>query len=406
MHSSKTLISNLAKSAGLLPQEEMLEVARKKGDLYIGIPKETSYQETRVSLTPDAVSVLVNNGHNVVVETNAGVSANFQDKDYSDAGAKIAYSNEEVFQADIILKVAPPSAEEIALLKRKQTLISALNVSIQKDTYFRQLMDKKVNAIAFENMMDEQGSFPVVRAIGEIAGNTSVLIAAEYLSNSAGGQGAMFGGISGVPPTEVVIIGAGTVGANAARAAIGLGATVRIFDNSISRLRRLQSDLGQKIYTSVINPTELKRALATADVAIGALRARSGRTPCVVSEDMVSEMKTGAVIIDVAIDQGGCFETSEVTNHQKPTFKKYGVTHYCVPNIASRVAKTASYALSNVFMPILLSIGDEGGLDNMLRRDCGVRNGLYVYNGILTNKFIGEAFRLPYKELNLIMAAF
>ena len=407
MQISKELLSNLAKSSGLLPQEEMLEVARKKGALFIGIPKETSYQENRVALVPEAVLVLVSNGHRVLVETGAGINSSFQDKDYSEAGAEIAYSTEEVFKADLILKVAPVNETEIVLLQRKQTIISALNLSMQSQTYFRALLDKKINAIAYENIMDDEGTFPVIRAIGEIAGNTSILIAAEQMATGSGGVGAMFGGISGVAPTQVVIIGAGTVGENAARAALGLGASIKIFDNSISRLRRLQSNLGQKLYTSVLNPTELANALSTADVAIGALRNRgAGQAPCVVTEEIVENMKYGAVIIDVAIDQGGCFETSQVTNHQKPTFRKYGVVHYCVPNIASRVPKTASHALSNVFMPILNYIGEESGLENMLRVDAGVRNGLYTYNGVLTNKYIGQMFSLPYTEIDLLMAAF
>jgi alanine dehydrogenase len=389
-----------------LPQEEMLEVARKRGALFIGIPKETSYQENRVALVPEAVLVLVSNGHRVLVETGAGLNSSFQDKDYSEAGAEIAYSAEAVFKADLILKVAPVNEDEIILLQRKQTIISALNLSVQNTAYFRALLDKKINAIAYENIMDDEGSFPVIRAIGEIAGYTAIHIAAEQMSTGNGGVGAMFGGISGVAPTQVVIIGAGTVGENAARAALGLGASIKVFDNSISRLRRLQSNLGQKIYTSVLNPTELANALSTADVAIGALRNRVGRAPCVVTEGMVENMKNGSVIIDVAIDQGGCFETSQVTNHQKPTFRKYGVIHYCVPNIASRVPKTASHALSNVFMPILNYIGEESGLENMLRVDAGVRNGLYTYNGVLTNKYIGQMFGLPYTEIDLLMAAF
>lgn len=406
MNISKELIANLAKTGVMLPQEEMLEVKKARGELYIGIPKETSFQETRVALTPAAVAVLVNNGHRIVVETDAGKTASFQDKDYSDAGAQISYNKEEVFRADIILKVAPPSIEELGLIKRKQTLISALNIRIQNEQYFRLLMDKKLNAISYETIKDEDGTFPVVRTLGEIAGNTAILIAAEYLSNTNNGQGMMFGGISGVVPTEVVIIGAGTAAETAARAALGLGASVKVFDNSIRRLRRLQNNLGRRVFTSVLQPDELQKALSHADVAIGALQSVNGRTPCVVTENMVSEMKYGSVVIDISIDQGGCFETSEVTNHQKPTYRKYGVIHYCVPNIASRVAKTASNALSNVFTPMLIEMGDDGGLENFVRKNHGVRNGLYVYNGVLTSKHIGESYNLPFKEIDLLMAAF
>ncbi|MFL5762557.1 MAG: alanine dehydrogenase [Bacteroidia bacterium] len=404
MKTSKELLASLTQTA-LMPQEEMLEIGRKKGKLFIGIPKEISFQENRVALVPDAVALLVNNGHRIIVETNAGKMANFQDHDYSEAGAQIVYSAEEVYKADIILKVAPPSPQEIEMMQQRQTLISALQLTVQPEDFLKKIMAKKITAVAFDWIRDEDGIYTVIRSMGEIAGGTSILIAAEYLSNVNNGQGAILGGISGISPTEVVILGAGTVGEFATRAALGLGASVKVFDNNIYRLRRLQSDIGTRVFTSVIQPRVLAKHLKTADVVIGAIRAQQGRTPCVVSEEMVSEMKVGSVIIDVSIDQGGCFETSEVTNHTKPVFRKHGVIHYCVPNIASRVSRTASYALSTIFAPILISIGEEGGVENMLRRDAGVRNGVYIYNGTLTNQVLGEMFKLPYKDINLLMAA-
>ncbi len=402
MKTSKELLASLTQSA-LMPQEEMLEVGRKKSKLFIGIPKEISFQENRVALVPDAVALLVNNGHRVIIESNAGKMANFQDNDYSEAGAEIVDSPEEVYKATLILKVAPPSLEEIEMMQRNQTLISALPLTIKPDDFLRKLIAKKMTAIAFEWIKDDDGIYTVIRSMGEIAGSTSILIAAEYLSNVNNGQGSILGGISGISPTEVVILGAGTVGEFATRAALGLGASVKVFDNSIYRLRRLQSEIGTRIFTSVIQPRVLAKHLKTADVVIGAMRSQHGRTPLVVTSEMVSEMKVGSVIIDVSIDQGGCFETSEVTNHEKPVFRKYGVIHYCVPNIASRVSRTASYALSTIFAPILLNIGEEGGVKNMLRRDEGVRNGIYVYNGVLTNRVLGEMFKLPYKDINLLM---
>jgi alanine dehydrogenase len=404
MKTSKELLASLTQTA-LMPQEEMLEVGRKKGKLYIGIPRETSFQENRVALVPDAVALLVNNGHTVVVETNAGKMSNFQDHDYSEAGAQIVYSPEDVFKADIILKVAPPSPQEVEMMQQKQTLISALQLTVQPENFLKQLMAKKITAIAFDWIKDGDGIYSVIRSMGEIAGGASILIAAEYLSNAQNGQGAILGGISGISPTEVVILGAGTVGEFATRAALGLGASVKVFDNSVYKLRRLQSDIGARVFTSVIQPRVLAKHLKTADVVIGAIRAQHGRTPCVVTEAMVSEMKVGSVIIDVSIDQGGCFETSEVTNHTKPVFRKHGVIHYCVPNIASRVSRTASYALSTIFAPILVNIGEEGGVESMLRNDEGVRNGVYIYNGAVTNKDLAEMFKLPYKDINLIMAA-
>lgn len=389
----------------LLPQEEMLEVSAKANCLYIGIPREISFQENRVALVPDAVGVLVNNGHKVVVETNAGKASNFSDNDYSEAGAQIGYSPEEIYKADIILKVAPPSAKEIAMMKPKQTLLSTLQLSVQSDAYVKALMEKKITAIAFGWIQDKEGIFPVIRAMGEIAGGASILIAAEYLSNVNNGPGLILGGISGISPTEVVILGAGTVGEFAARAAIGLGATVKVFDNSLYKLRRLQTALGTRIFTSVIQPKVLAKHLKTADVAIGAIRATKGRTPCVVTEEMVKEMKQGSVIVDISIDEGGCFETSQVTNHTQPVFRKHGVIHYCVPNVASRVSRTASYAFSTIFGPLLMNVAEYGGIDGMLKNDPGFRKGIYIYNGILTNKYLGELFKIPSKDINLLLAA-
>ena len=404
MKTSKEVLSALAKGK-LLPQEEMLEVARKKGKLYIGIPREISFQENRVALVPDAVGLLVNNGHRVVVETNAGATSNFQDNDYSEAGAEIAQSPKEVFKADIILKVAPPSLEEIEMMQQKQTLISALQLTVQPENFVKQLMAKRITAIAFDWIKDEEGIYTVIRSMSEIAGGASILIAAEYLTNSSGGQGSILGGISGISPTEVVILGAGTVGEFAARTALGLGATVKVFDNSVYKLRRLQSALGTRIFTSIVQPKVLAKHLKSADVVIGAVRSTTGRTPLIVTEAMVSEMKTGSVIIDVSIDQGGCVETSQITNHTSPVFRKHGVVHYCVPNIASRVSRTASYAFSTIFAPMLKSIGEEGGVDKILKNNIGVRNGCYMYSGILTNEYLGHVFKLPFKDIDLLMAA-
>lgn len=390
-------------SSELMPQEEVLEVKRSRQRLQIGIPEETCLQEKRIPLTPDAVQLLVEHGHEVIVQTNAGNSAHYSDQDFSEAGAKIVYSAKEVFEADMIVKVEPPSEEEVALMKKGQTLISALQLKTRGKKYFKELMKKGVTALSFENIEDEDGIVPVVRSMSEIAGGTSILIAAEYLSNANNGKGFMLGGVSGVPPTEVVIIGAGTVGTFAARTALGLGANVKVFDRSLSKLRRLQSQLNNiPIYTCVIQPKILEKALMRCDVAIGAIRSDSGRTPCVVTEDMVRNMKPGSVIVDVSIDQGGCFETSDLTDHENPVFRKFDIIHYCVPNIASRVSRTASFSLSNIMAPVLLSIGEVGGIDAMLHLHRHVRKGLYLYKGNLTQKSIGEWFDLPYAEVDLL----
>ena len=398
-------LKSLMTEGSLLPQEEMLAVAKKKGKLVIGIPKETSYQENRVALIPEAVQLLVNNGHQVLVESKAGEKLHYSDNDYSEAGAQITYDTSEVFKSNIILKVAPPKQDEIDMMPGNQTLISALQLTLQPKETLLALMQKKITAVAWDYIKDDHGIFPVVRTMGEIAGNTAILIAAELLSNYQNGKGIMMGGIAGVQPTEVVILGAGTVGEYATRSAIGLGASVKVFDNSLSKLRRLQNDIGQRVYTSIIQPKLLEKAIKRADVIIGAIRAPFGRTPCIVTEEMVAQMKPNSVIVDISIDQGGCFETSRVTNHQNPTFKKHDVIHYCVPNIASRVSRTASIALSNIFSPMMLDMGNNGGCKEMIKRDPGFRSGVYIYKGKLTSQLLGEVFDLPYKNIELLLAA-
>jgi alanine dehydrogenase len=397
--------SDVAKQAMMQPQESMLEVKSKKNKLYIGIPKEVSFQENRIALTPLSVALLVNNGHDVLLESNAGQAANFSDNNYSEQGAQIVYDTKKVYEADIIIKIAPPTMEEIAMMKPGQLLISALQLSTLKAECLHALINKKITALCFEHLEDEGGSLTVVRAMSEIVGATSILIAAEYLSNIFEGKGLMLGGITGVPPTEIVILGAGTVGEYAARTAISLGAQVKVFDPSIYKLRRLQNNIGTRVFTSVVQPIVLEKAITTCDVAIGAMRAEDGRSPCIVTEETVSRMKPNSVVIDVSIDQGGCFETSEVTNHTHPVFRKYDVIHYCVPNIASRVARTATYALTNIFAPILLDIGEMGGLKNVIWQKAGIRNAVYIYNGHLTNKHMSERFNIPCKDLDLLVVS-
>lgn len=405
MSSSKETQRSLTEAVMMLPQEKLQSVRSKRKQLFIGIPKEISLQENRVALVPEAVQLLVNNGHRVVVETEAGKASNFSDNEYSESGAEIAYSTKAVYEADVILKVEPLSDPEMEYLKPKQVLISAMQLSVQPKNYIKNLMAKKVTAIAWDYVADEDSVLPIVRSMGEIAGTTAVLIAAEYLMN-AKGQGIMLGGITGVSPTQVVIIGAGTVGEFAARAAIGLGADVRVFDNSITKLRRLQNAIGQRVSTATIQPKVLTKALMRADVAIGAIRSTTGRTPCLVSEAMIEQMKAGSVIVDISIDQGGCFETSRLTTLDNPVYEVHDIIHYCVPNIASLVSRTASHALSNVVAPLVLQMGDEGGVENMIRNHVGIQNGVYLYNGTLTNVYLGESLNLPHKDLKLLLAAF
>jgi alanine dehydrogenase len=395
-------LKQLLTQGALSPLEETLEIKRKKGALFIGIPKEISFQENRVALTPEAVSLLTANGHRVRVESKAGIHSRFTDNEYSECGAEISPDAKSVFECDIVLKVAPPTEQEIEMMPGRQTLISALQLSVQPKEILEKLSQKKITAVAWDYIQDDHGIFPIVRSMGEIAGNTSILIASELLSNP-NGKGMMFGGITGVQPTEVVIIGSGTVGEYAARSAMGLGASVKVFDTNIAKLRRLQNDIGQRVFTSVLQPKLISKALLRADVVIGAMRAPLGRTPCVVSEEMVEQMKPGSVLIDVSIDQGGCFETSKITNHNEPIFLKHGVIHYCVPNIASRVSRTASFALSNIFSPILIDMGERGGVVEHIRSEIGFRNGIYMYKGTLTSEILGRVFNLPYKDIELLI---
>ncbi|MEN1785899.1 MAG: alanine dehydrogenase [Bacteroidota bacterium] len=386
----------------LLPQEETLELLKQKRELFIGIPKENQYQEKRICLTPDAVNAITANGHRVLLESVAGEGANYSDADYTEAGAEITRDTKKVFSCPLILKVEPPTLSEIAWLNPQATIISALQIKTQSKAYFESLAKKRVTAIAFEYIRDEEGKFPAVRSLSEIAGISSILIAAELMAVTNAGNGLMFGNISGVPPAEVVIIGAGTVGEFASRSALGLGANVKIFDNSITKLRNIQTNLKQTVYTSTIQPKNLIKALKRCDVAIGATRGKD-RSPVVVTSTMVEQMKKGAVIIDVSIDMGGCFETSEVTDHKTPTIEKYGVIHYGVPNIPSRYPRTSSISISNIFTPYLLKIGEDGGLEHALRFDKGLRNGLYMYHGILTNKSVGDWFGMAFNDINFLI---
>jgi alanine dehydrogenase len=386
----------------LLPQEEKLEISRHKSELFIGIPKETSYQERRICLTPDAVHSLTAHGHRIMMEAGAGESSSYSDKEYSDAGAEITNDNQKVLSCPMILKVEPPTMVEVEMMNQNAIIISAIQLKTRKKEYFEALTKKKITALAFEFIKDEDGTYPAVKSLSEIAGTASILIAAELMINNQFGKGLLFGNITGVPPTDVVIFGAGTVGEFAAKTAVGLGASVKVFDNSITKLRRLQNNLNQRIFTSTIQPKALLKALRRCDVAIGAMRGKD-RCPVVVTETMVEHMKKGAVIVDVSIDTGGCFETSEITTHEKPTFIKNNVIHYCVPNIPSRYSKTASLSISNIITPFLLQIAEDGGIESALRFNKGLKNGVYLYHGILTNKAIGDWFGLPDSDINLIV---
>ncbi len=397
-------LGKLAASPALYPKESMLAVEERRRSLFIGMPKESSFQENRIGLTPDAVKQLTDHGHRIWVEAGAGSPSKYSDNEFSEAGAKIIYSTDEVYQAEIILKIAPPTYEEINYLRPGQTLISALQFGNLTADYINALLRKKITAISFELLRDKSDAKPIVRAMSEIAGSTVMLIAAEYLSISNEGKGVILGGITGVQPSKVVILGAGTVAEYAARAALGLGAEVKVFDNHIYKLRRLKHNIGAQLFTSTLDKAVLYNEIRQADVVIGALVSEDGEMACMVDEGVVAQMSPGSVIIDVCIDQGGCFETSEITSHSRPIYRKYDIIHYCVPNIPSRVPRTATTALSNIFTPFFTEISKFGGINEVLFMNEHYRSGVYIYRGSLTNSSIAKKFGMRYKELGLMIA--
>ena len=406
MESGQRSYSNFSHVESFMPKEEKLELDKNKQILTIGIPREANMQENRIALVPEAVGLLVQAGHKVLIQTNAGKNAHFPDNEYSEVGAEIVKTSSEVFKADIIIKISALNNDELEMLGNRKIVFSLLNLTTRKKSYFKKLIDKKTTAIAFEFIKDKTGSFPVLESTSEIVGRTSIFLASEYFADPKYGKGAMLGGFPGITPTEVVILGAGTVGENAARTAMNMGAQVKVFDDNIYKLRRLQESLNSKVFTSILQAKVLHKSLKRADVVIGALHSHEGSIPYLISEDIVLEMKNGSVIIDVSIDQGGCFETSYPTKHDDPVFIKHGVTHYCVPNIASRIPRTASYALSNFFAPIILSAGEEGGVENLIKRNYSLSKGTFLYNGILTKRHIGNLYDIPYQDIELLIAAF
>ncbi len=384
--------------------EKTLEKPEGTKQLVIGIPKANTYSECRVPLTPESVEVLVARGQQVMLESGAGVKAGYSDQKYSEAGAKIVYNQKDIFDSHIVVKMSPISEEELDWMTPGQIILSPIHLPKMTNKVLMGILNKKIISLAFEYIKDEVKHFPIVHALSEIGGRACILIAGQIMNNQSNGKGLLIGGVSGVQPSKVVILGAGTVGEAAARTALGLGAEVKIFDNNIYKLRRLQNNLGTRLYTSIVNPKLLANELKTADLAIGAIHSKIARTPVIVTEEMVQNMPEKSVIIDVSIDQGGVFETSEVTSLQNPTFEKYGVIHYCVPNISTLYPITASMAISNILYPLLLEAQESGGFEEALRRKKGLRKGVYAYKGKLTNQYLSQRFDYKYTDLELLMA--
>jgi alanine dehydrogenase len=392
-------------STYLLPKEEMLEVRRKGKKIRIGIPCDKDKVEFRVPLTPQAVELLVSYCHEILIETDAGLAASYSDQEYTNVGALVMQDRKEIFECDIMLRVAPFDESEIDLLKGHQALISNLQINAHCPGSIAKLMHKRTINIAYEYIEDEEGNQPVVQLMSQISGSISIILASEYLSNSRDGKGILLGSVTGITPTELVILGSGTAAEHAARVALGLGAVVKVFDDNISSLRKLENKLQQRIFTSVFYPKVVKKALKSADAVLAAMPV--GNPPTFfITEEMVERMKQGSVIIDLNVSQGGCFETTRPTDLTSPTYIKHGVVHFCVPNVPAIVARTASIALSNILIPIIISIGEIGGIDNYIKDSHGFRKGVYIYNGILTNATLAEKFNLPYKDLDLLLAVY
>lgn len=390
----------------LFPEVCLLREIARHPRLSIGIPKENASVEARLALTPEGVAIVTEEGHSVYFQRGAGEPISYSDLQYSEAGAFLVDDAAEVFAADIVLKITPPTLSELKLMNDRSSILSMLQLSNLSADCIRLMMKKKMNAIAYELIKDEQKTFPVVNSIAEIEGNTAIAVAAELMSNERGGKGLLLGGIAGITPTEILILGAGITGSVAARTALALGAQVKIFDHDINKLRKIQHYLGRQVFTSVIQPAVLFRAFATADAVIGNLRYINGSERFMVSEELVKTMKPGAIIIDLSVDQGGCFETSECRTLQHPVYERHGIIHYCVPNISARVARTSSMALSNIFSPLMLRIAISGGVNSAISESYGFRHGAYIYRGVLVNQLIGDYYGITSNDISLLLASF
>ena len=390
-----------------IPQELLKELSKAGNRLLIGIPCERVEGERRLALTPEAVDMLTGRGHRVLVEAGAGLGINYSDNHYAEAGAEIVATPAEVYQADIILKILPPLTAEVMMMKPRTTLFSTVQFNNFPHEAFELMMAKRITAIAYELLADDRQRCPVLNVISEIEGTASITIASELLSNTQGGKGILLGGIPGVSPTEVVIIGAGNAGTVATRAAMALGASVKVFDDDINKLRTIQQVLGQGLFTSTFHPNVLQNAFRSADVVIGAMRYINTRHRYIIAEDMIRIMKRGALVIDLRINQGGCFETTCCLCPSDPAvFEQYGVLHYCRQNISNRVARTTSMALSNIFVPMLFQLGEAGAVPGMVKSDPGFKNGVYMYCGKPVNNYVSNRFGLSSNNIDLYLSAF
>ena len=391
---------------GVKTLERWLIKPEKTLNISLGIPKERAQDERRVAISPAGAQILTEHGIRVIIETTAGQSSNFPDSDYAEAGASIAPSPEELFrQSNVIVKVSPPQPEELPLFTSGQMLLSALHLGTVSRHMVKTLLERNITALGFEFIETRDGELPIVRTLSEIAGSLAIQTAAKYLETGYGGSGILLGGIAGVPPAHVTIIGAGTVGLFAEQDALGLGAQVTVIDKEINRLRRFEAFFNRHLVTAIANDHYISQLAKVSDVMIGALSPKKKISQPLVSEQVVRSMKPGSVIIDVSIDQGACFATSRHTSHTNPIYVKHGVTHYCVPNIPSAVAKTASFALTNTLLPFLLKLTEHETIADILWKSHSLRKGTYVYKGYVTKKVLAELTDFPFREIDMLLAA-
>jgi alanine dehydrogenase len=399
-------LQGLKRETSLLTKEQPLKKSDEDESLRIGVPREVANEERRVALAPSGVEALIANGHEVYVEQGAGRQAHFRDDEYAEAGAELMDGPGDLYgHCDLIVKVGPPDDDELDLLQKGQLLISALNLGGTTPDFLRRLMQLRVTGIGFEFIRDPDGTFPLVRMMHEITGSMSIQIAGRYLESNEGGKGVMLGGISGVPPATVVILGAGVIGEWAARTALGYGAHVIVLDSELGALRALEHYLDRRITTAMASEQYLRQAVHSADVVVGAMMSEDQRSPMLITEDMVASMSAGGVVVDAVMDQGGCLETSRPTTHSDPVYRRHDVIHYCVPNMPSNAARTATYALTHVLVPYLIRIGEAGSINEALWRDEGLRNGTYVYRQHLTKKSLATMFGMPHRDIELLIAS-
>ena len=363
--------------------------------MIVGVPKEIKDLENRVSTTPAGVSEYVARGHQVVVERCAGAGSGFSDAEYAAAGAELVDSHAEVFaRADMIVKVKEPVPSEYDLLRPDQILFTFLHLAAD-ERQLRALIERRVAAVAYETVQLESGALPLLTPMSEVAGRMAVQVGAHYLEKTYGGTGLLLGGVPGVPGANVVIIGCGVVGTNAAQIALGMGANVTVIDKNVERLRQLDHLLHGRLHTLAANRSNIADAVRTADLVIGSVLIAGAKAPKLVTRPMVASMRSGSVIVDVAIDQGGCIETARPTSHSEPVFVVDGVIHYCVTNMPGAVPRTSTFALSNVTLPYALELADLG-VQEAAARDPALAKGINVLRGVITHEAVAEAFGLRY----------